>query len=86
MKYIIALLITLVSIPSHADPLSIISGTLSIASSLHTLLKDEKVDKPEEQKSEKEAPLGYHFENTFDVNCQCVKRLIVANRTTDYPF
>lgn len=85
MKYIIALLITLVSIPSHADPLSIISGTLSIASSLHTLLKDKKEEKPQ-AKVEESAPLGYHFENIVDVDCQCVKKIMVANRSSDYPF
>jgi hypothetical protein len=86
MKYAITLLV-LVSSTSYAiEPITLVSGALGIISSLYTLTKDEDVKTPTIQVMKEEIPVGYHYENVVDVSCNCVKRILVANVTTEYPF
>lgn len=87
MKYAIILLLTVSSTTYAMEPLTLISGTLSILTSVYTLTKDEKTVKTNiETPKQEEIPVGYHYENVVDVSCNCVKRVLVANVTTEYPF
>lgn len=75
----------LVSSSVHAiEPFSLISGTLSIISSIYTLSKEDT--KPIIPNKEDEVPIGYHYENIVDDSCKCIKKSLVANLTKDYPF
>lgn len=87
MKYLIILLLTVSSTTYAMEPLTLISGTLSILTSVYTLSKEEKVVQSNLQvPNQEEMPVGYHYENIVDTSCNCIKRVLVANVTTEYPF
>lgn len=72
------LIMCFVSGSVNAEPISIVNA-LSIASSLYTL--SNVVVKQEEKEKQKEDNnlTNYHFENTYDEKCNCIKKIIVKS-------
>ena len=67
-----------VSCSVNAEPITVV-GALSIASSLYTL--SNVLVKQEEKEKQKEDNIltNYHFENIYDENCNCIKKIIVKS-------